>query len=125
MIFEILPFIGGAVFTIVAVIVKDAVMKNTLQHEIRVLRTNYESQEHINKAQEARITNNREELLALKGTMLNLRERFDDLYNLQKEEVKSIQHTLNETNQRFASLDATLKGLTKWLERVEHKLEER
>ena len=82
-----------------------------------------EAQENLNKAQEARITTNRETVLEMKASMLNLRERFDDLYHLQKEEVKSIQNTLIETNQRFASLDATLKGLTKWLARVENKLE--
>lgn len=122
---EYLEFIGGVAFTVVAVIVRDAILKNTFKHNIQSLSDKMTAQENLNKAQEARITTNRETVLEMKTSMLNLRERFDDLYLLQKEEVKSIQTTLIETNQRFASLDATLKGLTKWLERVEHKLESR
>lgn len=120
---EYLEFFGGAGFAIIAVIIRDAVLKTTFKHNIQALSDKMEAQENLNKAQEARITTNRETVLEMKASMLNLRERFDDLYHLQKEEVKSIQNTLIETNQRFASLDATLKGLTKWLARVENKLE--
>lgn len=109
---------------VVITIVKDAITKNTFKHQIQNLLNEMSAQEAINKAQEARITTNREAILELKSTMLNLRERFDDFYKIQNVEVKTIQNTLNETNQRFASLDATLKGLTKWLERVESKLED-
>lgn len=120
---EYLEFFGGAGFAIIAVIIRDAVLKTTFKDNIQALSDKMEAQENLNKAQEARITTNRETVLEMKASMLNLRERFDDLYHLQKEEVKSIQNTLIETNQRFASLDATLKGLTKWLARVENKLE--
>lgn len=120
---EYLQFFGGVAFTVVAIIVRDAVLKTTFKHNIQALSEKMAYQENLNRAQEARITTNRETTLEMKTSMLNLRERFDDLYILQKEEVKSIQQTLIETNQRFASLDATLKGLTKWLERVDNKLE--
>lgn len=123
MMVEWFEFFGGALLAVVTMLIRDAIMKNTFKHQIVRLNNEMTAQESINRAQESEIRTLREGTLELKTTMLNLRERFDDFYQLQKEEVKSIQATLNETNQRFASLDATLKGLTKWLERVENKLE--
>jgi uncharacterized protein YlxW (UPF0749 family) len=120
-----IEFFAGVLFTIITVIVKDAVLKNTHKHNIETLNKNYEVQEKVNQAQEAEIRTNREETLALKSSMLNLRERFDNFNEMHREEMKEIQVTLKDTTRSIASLDATLKGLSKWLDRVERKFDDK
>lgn len=122
--FDFLEFILGVVITVVTVLVKDAVTKNTHKHKIESLYKDFEVQARVNQAQDAEIRNGREETLSLKSAVLNLRERFDDFHQMHQEEMKDIKSTMKETTKSIASLDATLKGLSKWLERVERKFEE-
>lgn len=120
---EHLEFFFGIAAAIISVFIKDAIVKTTFKHKIQTLDLSLGAQDKINKAQEAEIRTLRENSLELRNQMMSLREKFDGFYRMQNEELRTMQATLSETTQRLASLDATLKGLSKWLERVEQKLE--
>jgi uncharacterized coiled-coil protein SlyX len=50
--------------------------------------------------------------------------RLDSLEKEQEEhrkETSALNSTLTETNQRLASLDATMKGLTGWVKRIDER----
>lgn len=120
---EFLNFLLGVVVTVVTVIVKDAVTKNTHKHKIEALSKDLETQMEVNSKQDAEIRSSREENISLKIAVENLRDRFDEFHSMHQEEMRDIKSTMKETTKSIASLDATLQGLGKWLERVERKLE--
>ena len=124
--YEIIGFVLGVLASFIAFLVKDAVTKNTHSLTIKELEKDNENLNRVNQSQDLLIQNNREELLSLKSSMLNLRERFDDFNKMHQSEMRDIQITLKEftqeTTKSMASLESTLKGISGWLQRVDSKI---
>ena len=125
--FALLEFAVGIGVTLVTVIIKDAVLKNTIKHQIQEIKTLLSIRVSQDEAQDARIAKldaelarTREELLLMREKQTALRERVD---TMQREEIRTISETLQEVKQSYASLDATLKGLQGWLTNVAKKLD--
>lgn len=118
----VVTFISGSLLTGIAMVVRDAVMKNTFKHKIQLLELSMAAQEKVDEKQDAEIRTIRENQIAFRETMHKLQENFTHFYELQRDEVKGLTKMMSENNQRMASLDATMKGIGHWLERVEERL---
>lgn len=123
MTWDILSSIVGALFTIIVIVVKDAVMKNTLKHEIKSLRDNYELRSKIDDRQDAEIKRLEAEVLSMRERQISLREKMEANEKFIFEELRGHKDAAHELAQSVAALKATLDGLQGWLKRIDQKLD--
>jgi len=120
-----LSFIGGGFFTGLTILIRDIVQKNTFKHKLAVLELAEEARKSIDLRQDADIKKAETDLLIVRERQFALAEHFEKFQENQREESKIISKNLNDLNQSFASLDATLKGIKTWLENVSKKMDQK
>jgi predicted phage tail protein len=119
---ENMEFIFGILLAIGTQFLKDQIFKNTMKHEFASYQEKMKVQEHVNHSQEARITTNRESIIQIQQTLQSTAERLHEFSTIQRDELKELKNIVLENNRQTASLESTIKGLAKWLERVDKNI---
>lgn len=116
-----ITFVCGIIASFISTIIKDAILKNTLKTKIAHLEELESIRNRIDDRQDTELTRLREEQIMMREKLTTIRERIDSIYD---NDIKVMKEMLQDLQQSSASLEATLKGLTGWLKRVDGKLDQ-